>query len=232
VLYTHGRGAITVGDLPVPFEPGTIVCLPPILPHRETSESGFRNIHFTLDAFPAPAGAVPSFRDEEHQPFLTTCNTLLHEYHLRQPGWEMITQSLFAVLMSYFTRWQDRSTAPPYVAQLKSILVRNLHDVDFDTGAAMRQLPVSPNHLRRAFVKSTGKTPLQFLIDMRINEARMLLAMGGYEVKEVAMRCGFNDPYYFSRMFKQTAGVSPTQFAMKTMGGGDALRAEHSRPAR
>jgi len=71
---------------------------------------------------------------------------------------------------------------------------------------------ICPEHARRAFARATGKTPLQYLADLRVEEAKQLLARGGLSVKEVAQRVGVPDPFYFSRLFRKTAGLSPQRY--------------------
>ncbi|MEF3302130.1 AraC family transcriptional regulator [Paenibacillus sp. GYB003] len=62
------------------------------------------------------------------------------------------------------------------------------------------------------FKTLTGKTPVQFLTELRIDRAKQLLVGSDQRLKEIAEQTGFGDEYYFSRRFKQYVGVSPTQF--------------------
>lgn len=62
------------------------------------------------------------------------------------------------------------------------------------------------------FKKMTGKTPVQYLTELRIDRAKQLLIGSDQRLKEIAEQTGFRDEYYFSRRFKQAVGVSPTQF--------------------
>ena len=45
VCYTLGKGIATVGEQRIPFSPGTIICMPPHIPHLENSETGYTNIY-------------------------------------------------------------------------------------------------------------------------------------------------------------------------------------------
>lgn len=68
----------------------------------------------------------------------------------------------------------------------------------------------SVNHFTRLFRQRTGTTPKQYLLTRRLAQARGLLAEG-LPVQQAARRCGFDDPLYFSRLFKQLFGVPPSQ---------------------
>ena len=69
--------------------------------------------------------------------------------------------------------------------------------------------------LCRAGKKVLGQTIVSASHHMRIGFARQLLETSAMNVSEVAHRVGFEDPYYFSRVFKAAMGISPKQWQMK-----------------
>ncbi|MBI3832137.1 MAG: helix-turn-helix transcriptional regulator [Planctomycetes bacterium] len=213
VLYTHGRGVAHIGGTPYPFEPGTIICMPPKIDHREDSEGGYRNIYIHTDEYPAAPGHVPLFADGEDRPFFNAAMMLYREYRLQQANWKLMAQDLFDILMLYLNRWTEAGHAPQIVERLKHAIFENLHNPEFDLGGAIEDLPLSADHARKLFVGNTGRTPLQYLTALRVDEAKHLLRYGGYSVKEVSRRVGYEDPYYFSRLFKKWVGQSPEAFA-------------------
>lgn len=64
------------------------------------------------------------------------------------------------------------------------------------------------------FKELAGISPQDYLIHYRIAYAKQLLTIGGMSVSEVAYKSGFNDPKYFSRVFKKIEGVSPSSVAL------------------
>lgn len=70
----------------------------------------------------------------------------------------------------------------------------------------------SPVQTIRIFKQETGMTPYDFLLEEKISAAAELLTGSNKAVKEIAFMLGFNDEYYFSRLFKQKRGVSPRRF--------------------
>lgn len=64
----------------------------------------------------------------------------------------------------------------------------------------------------RSFRTLTKTTPLQYILSIRIANARALLEHTQYNVTEVAALVGFDDPLYFSHLFKKHTGVSPSQY--------------------
>jgi AraC-like DNA-binding protein len=71
---------------------------------------------------------------------------------------------------------------------------------------------LSRSRLYRLFLQHVFISPQQYLIEYRIREGRILLEKRFGSVKEIAQAVGIEDPHYFSRMFKQVCGKSPTEF--------------------
>ena len=76
-----------------------------------------------------------------------------------------------------------------------------------------RHLSVSQSSLYRQFVRRYGISPKRFLMEYRMDRACELLSEGNYSVQEVSNSVGFEDPFYFSRAFRESKGVSPKQYA-------------------
>jgi AraC-like DNA-binding protein len=68
----------------------------------------------------------------------------------------------------------------------------------------------SPSHFQFVFKKVTGKTVIQYQNDMKINKARDMLQYRSCNVTEAALHVGFNDIYYFSKLFKKKTGQNPS----------------------
>jgi AraC-like DNA-binding protein len=71
---------------------------------------------------------------------------------------------------------------------------------------------LSPSQFCRAFRKEHGMSFGEYLLQVRMTEARKHLALPDVLVKEVAYSVGFNDLSYFTRSFKRRFGVSPSAF--------------------
>jgi len=70
---------------------------------------------------------------------------------------------------------------------------------------------ITPEHVDHLFRKEIGLTPTDFLQQERIQLAHKLLRYGGCSVKEAAARSGFNDQFYFSRVFKKLMKMPPSE---------------------
>lgn len=68
------------------------------------------------------------------------------------------------------------------------------------------------DYLNRIFQKTTGYTIFHYLNNLRINKAKDLLDTSYMKISEVGYLVGVNDPYYFSKLFKKYAGMTPSQY--------------------
>jgi AraC-like DNA-binding protein len=70
----------------------------------------------------------------------------------------------------------------------------------------------SSSHYTALFKRKTGMSPIDYFIRLKVYFACQLLTQTDLKVKEIADRIGYDDPYYFSRLFKQVMGKSPKDY--------------------
>lgn len=71
---------------------------------------------------------------------------------------------------------------------------------------------ISPSHFYALFKQHTGYAPIDFFIRLRMRRASEILETTCLSVKEVAGMLGYEDQFYFSRMFKAVHGIPPREF--------------------
>lgn len=92
-----------------------------------------------------------------------------------------------------------------------SFMQKNLSNtVSLDNIAQSANLSVS--FFSRKFKHDTGYAPIEYFNHLRIQQACQLLHFSDLRINEVASRVGIDDPFYFSRLFKQQMGVSPAAY--------------------
>lgn len=64
----------------------------------------------------------------------------------------------------------------------------------------------------RSFKQYTGSTPMQYILAKRIYNAEALLQNESYNITEISNIIGYDNPLYFSRIFKKVKGISPTEY--------------------
>jgi len=71
---------------------------------------------------------------------------------------------------------------------------------------------ISSSHFFVVFKRRTGKAPIDYFIHLRMTHARRLLEQTGMSVKDIASTLGYDDPFYFSRLFKSVNKLAPTDY--------------------
>jgi AraC-like DNA-binding protein len=71
---------------------------------------------------------------------------------------------------------------------------------------------LDPIYFGSLFKRQTGLTLRDYLIHVRVRNAENLLRSGKFKVKEIAVRCGYNDVLYFYKQFKKITGITPSEF--------------------
>ena len=81
-----------------------------------------------------------------------------------------------------------------------------------------QRFSMSQRTLNRRFVGATGFTPSQWLLQIRVERARELLASTNLEISDIAAHCGFQDASYFSRVFRQHMATTPLLYRTSVRG--------------
>lgn len=87
-----------------------------------------------------------------------------------------------------------------------------------------RSVNLTPARLRQLFKAETGRSPRQYLKELRLQKAEELLEMTFLSVKEIAFACGVNDVSHFIRLFKEKHGLTPRKFRVRSRDVGELSR--------
>ena len=100
----------------------------------------------------------------------------------------------------------------PMMERVMQFVEENIGNSDAGVGDMAQAAAVSRSGLQRKLKQTMGITPQDLMKEARIKRACQLLRETDKNVSEVAYACGFTDPKYFSRSFKQSTGKSPSEF--------------------
>ena len=109
---------------------------------------------------------------------------------------------------------RDRKPKPEYDPMLQRVMKfveDNISNSDANVGDMAAAAATSRSGLQRKLKQAMGVTPQDLLREARIKRACQLLRQTDKTISEVAYACGFTDPKYFSRSFKQSTGQSPSE---------------------
>lgn len=105
----------------------------------------------------------------------------------------------------------DRLHRDEAIAFAQSWLIKNLQQ-PIGNADLVRVAGLSERSFHRRFRQATGKTPLRYLRELRLDSARDLLRNSNLSVEEIAQEVGYADTSYFCRLFRQHSGQTPAEY--------------------
>ena len=95
------------------------------------------------------------------------------------------------------------------IQKAKRYIDANFADPDISLHSVASFVNVSPNHFSAIFSQESGESFIEYLTCVRLNRAKQLLSSTQMKSTDIAYEVGFNDPHYFSFIFKKNVGTSP-----------------------
>jgi len=120
-------------------------------------------------------------------------------------------QSLLSYLSLLLKQHSPQNSKTFDLQQIESIMQQHLH-LSLSLDVLAEEVKLSKYHLAKKFRHLVGQSPIQYFINMKMQHACFLLDSSNLSVKQVSADLGYDDTYYFSRLFKKTIGLSPDQY--------------------
>lgn len=215
LLCLSGNGIATIDGQDHSFRAGTIFCIPPEVPHSLHSEVGYSDMSlFTSDFIPPDLNRTLVYQDDADGSFTGLCQTAMKIKLRAEPGAEAIINSIADTLYLMLLNWNGTQRHIEVVDRFLRLLMDNISNCNFDLSQAIADMGYSPSYFRKLFRASTGLSPTVCFNQMRVEYAKTLLRQMGDQqtIRQIAEAAGFSDPYYFSRVFKDQTGVSPSAY--------------------
>ena len=92
------------------------------------------------------------------------------------------------------------------------VFIENNYKNEIGNQDLAKWIKCSESALLRCFNEMVGKSPMQYLMNYRLQKAVELLATTGMQSNEIAIVCGFKDASYFTKLFKREVGVTPIEY--------------------
>lgn len=83
---------------------------------------------------------------------------------------------------------------------------------DISLDEVSKEVNISPYYFSKLFKEEMKENFVEYVTRIRVENAKKLLKQERYSIKEICVNCGYSDPNYFSRIFKKTTGVTPTEY--------------------
>ncbi|MBC1234617.1 helix-turn-helix domain-containing protein [Listeria booriae] len=238
IIYS-GRVNYNIDNQIYHLKAGDVLLFNPGIDHFEFSEDGTENTqihigfrHFSLEGYPRdtfPFKTSVIRLHENKTKFMETCTQLLAEKYHEKPGYDLMLKALLMHLIIYILRDADPEQLEnngfklSTEAQEKQTLVNEIihymekhHTEDVTLSSLSQTMYISPTYISKVFKEETGESPINYLIKIRLSRAHDLLTSQDVTVKEAAKLVGYNDAFYFSKLFKKYYGFPPSDVLKQT----------------
>lgn len=230
-----GKGEFNIQGQRFPVKPNDFVIINPQVEHTELSSPdepleyivlGINGLSFS-NLTPVSEGGHPfsffNLRDEQKD-ILRYLNAMVQEATSQQMSYELVCHNLLEILLIKILRHQHfdlevgkQSKATKDISFIKHYLETYYHEsIQLEDLASMTHL--SRFYISHSFKKEIGMSPMEYLIDIRIKESKILLRTTNYSISQVADIVGFTTPTYFSKQFRKSTGISPTDYREQFQG--------------
>ena len=159
---------------------------------------------------------------ENDNEILNCVNEMIREYFKKEIGYELSVKSyiyqLIVILMrGYINNIYTKKEISTKVNNLKRFeLVFQYIELNYNEKILISDLSemlnITTYHFCRLFKQLSGKTVIDYINNIRLEKAIPYLKEDKLNITEIALKCGFDDINYFSRIFKKYYNVSPTKF--------------------
>jgi AraC-like DNA-binding protein len=137
----------------------------------------------------------------------------------KDAGWEVCSLTALQELIIYLSKRYTLVDSPDAASLLRIAKVISLLEKEYMNPWSLNDLikkaNMSKGNLNRIFKNATKQTPIEYLIDIRIQHAMDLLRETDLPITEIAYQVGFSDSNFFSRLFRNKLFTTPKDFRMK-----------------
>lgn len=141
---------------------------------------------------------------------------MIFELNMKRPSYGYYTSAYMMELMAHFSRlaWARKHETVLLDDDIKKTitLMHSNYNAKYTICDYAKDCNLSESRFIHKFKASTGKTPVQYIMQIRMNEAKDLLSYSSLNISEVSSIIGYENPLYFSRIFKRETGMSPSEY--------------------
>jgi AraC-like DNA-binding protein/mannose-6-phosphate isomerase-like protein (cupin superfamily) len=214
------------------IRPGECLLVPPVTPHAERvcpPEETFCNLvfyfrHLTVTTHEARAGelSIPRIAEGLEVPCTNEArlagylNAIVEAIDAQGAGCAMTVNGLLQAYMGSLIMvlqqpapWRHQSAK---VLECRRLVDRCLTDAALNVERLAKRVGCAPDYLSHRFHLETGVTITSYIGERRIAMAKSLLEQSNLNIAQIAYACGYRDPGYFTRQFRQRMAVTPRSY--------------------
>lgn len=120
-------------------------------------------------------------------------------------------------VLTFALEFRDSKMTGKYgdvILKAKRFIEKNYADQNTTLTTVAQEVAMSPNHFSAIFSQECNTTFIEYLTNVRIENAKRLIRETEMKGYDIAYECGFSDPHYFSYIFKKNTGLSPREYKL------------------
>jgi AraC-like DNA-binding protein len=232
VIYiTNGQGVFESESCPkLKVKAGTIICLFPDEKHRYKPDHATGWDEYWVGV---KGSIIDNFLDAGYLTPDNPCqyigfsddvielyNSIIEKIKQERSGYQPLISGMVIHLLGYchsiIKQKNVESSEEEVVIQKARLLFRSKINNAYSPEQAAQELNVGYSWFRKRFKSYTGLSPGQYYIQLKIEKAKELLTNSNMSVKEISMAISFDSNFYFSKIFKEKTGFTPTEYRNRT----------------
>ncbi|MGL5411613.1 AraC family transcriptional regulator [Cetobacterium sp.] len=165
---------------------------------------------------------VLNYKDDKYLSYFL--NSLITELDKKESHYEISCKSLLTLFIVYILRSAKNDlkiTKDSKLLNLECMKIKNYLDSNYTQNITLDFLSelsyLNKFHLVHTFTKQIGTSPINYLINKRIEESKSLLTTTNFSIRDISSIVGFSNSSYFSHMFKKITGSSPKEYKTKSL---------------
>lgn len=145
-------------------------------------------------------------------------NIMLEEISKKERNYEAVCQNLLEVLLICMLRNNNLSIVKDKnnILNRECTQIKNYLDANYSENITLDMLAsithMNKYYMAHAFTRHTGLSPINYLIQKRIQEGKSLLESTTFSIAQISVTLGFSSQSYFSQVFKKATGKTPIQY--------------------
>lgn len=136
-------------------------------------------------------------------------------YLTKQPGYKFQIKKIFYEILNALTEECFAKDTIPEIYKIKAsvdYLYKNFSNADINIPEIAAISDITDTYFRKLFKAAYNTSPAKLVNNLRINKAKQLLITSNISIEDISKKCGFNDYFYFARIFSKTTGMTPTKY--------------------
>ena len=219
-IVTSGEAVLKFSGQKYPLKEGTIFFFFAGVPYEIEGNENFRYLYISF-----MGAAVDEFLDELG---ITIDNSVFYGYGYLQELWlssiirvnnvnaNVLTESVLLNTLSYIAQGKEKNVENKNSENLLSVIVdyvdTHYREKDITLRSVANIFCYTEKYLSHFFKSKMGTGFNEYINKLRLQYALDLIENGADSVTDIALKCGFSDPLYFSKVFKKGQGKSPTEY--------------------